>query len=507
MKRFFYIWIFAMLMALCGCGQIMPLEKPVSEAAVSDLDLLSETKVTDVSEMPVIYIYMEGEPGEEYAEADIAIGDEVAIAAVKLRGNSSKESAKKAYTVKFEDEQELLGMESGKKWALVSNPFDKSLLRPAVGFALAEALGLEYVSQTRLSKVWVDDTYMGIYTAMEPVEAGDGRVEIDVTSGGAAGPSCDFLLERNLGRYEDDKVYIDSSLGMRFEFNEPDEPDSMQQAECYGLLAAAEEAICSGDHEKYEQLIDVESFVNFYVFQEVIKDVDFGEYSTRYYFKDGVLYAGPPWDLDLTMGNVSAEKEEFKYAAYNNVEGAGDVVYQVLAGAGAYGADFEAASGDGQNGGGDESDPAAVFGGSAYGLWAATGDYYYWLCRDPWFMELVHQRWQAVRQVVENLAVDNELGENLIDRYLAAYEEELSGNFYGSGEGAAYESGDSVPGGGNCKDNCWTVDEPAHMSEWQEPAATYVGNVEMLRQWLIQRAVYLDSQFGPFVYTPALAVQ
>lgn len=236
MKRFFYIWIFAMLMALCGCGQIMPLEKPVSEVAVSGLDLLSETKVTDVSEMPVIYIYMEGEPGEEYAEADIAIGDEVAIAAVKLRGNSSKESAKKAYTVKFEDEQELLGMESGKKWALVSNPFDKSLLRPAVGFALAEALGLEYVSQTRLSKVWVDDTYMGIYTAMEPVEAGDGRVEIDVTSGGAAGPSCDFLLERNLGRYEDDKVYIDSSLGMRFEFNEPDEPDSMQQAECYRRL-------------------------------------------------------------------------------------------------------------------------------------------------------------------------------------------------------------------------------------------------------------------------------
>lgn len=121
-------------------------------------------------------------------------------------------------------------------------------------------------------------------------------------------------------------------------------------------------------------------------------------------------------------------------------------------------------------------------------------------------MELVHQRWQAVRPVVENLAVDNELGENLIDRYLAAYEEELSGNFYGSGEGTAYESGDSVRGG-NCKDNCWTVDEPAHMSEWQEPAATYAGNVEMLRQWLIQRAVYLDSQFGPFVYTPALAVQ
>lgn len=453
-------------------------------------------------EMGEIHLQTTEPPGDEYATGvctvvqescdDTHLEDQYAgvddglmrlPVEIKLRGNSSRESAKKAYTLKFEADWALLGMESGRKWALVSNPFDKSLLRPAVGFALAEALGLEYVSQTRLCKVWLDDTYMGIYTAMEPVEAGDGRVEIDVTSGGATGPSCDFLLERNLGRYEDDKVYIDSSLGMRFEFNEPDEPDSVQQAECYGLLAAAEEAICSGDHEKYEQLIDVESFVNFYVFQEVIKDVDFGEYSTRYYFKDGILYAGPPWDLDLTMGNVSAEKEEFKYAAYNNVEG------------------------------------AAVFGGSAYGLWAATGDYYYWLCRDPWFMELVQQRWQAVRPVVENLAVDNELGENLIDRYLAEYEEELAGNFYGSREGAAYERGAPVPGGSQGdgetvsahgsvgRDTCWTVNEPAHMSEWQEPAETYIENVEMLRLWLIKRVAYLDSQFGPFVYTPALAVQ
>ena len=57
-----------------------------------------------------------------------------------------------------------------------------------------------------------------------------------------------------------------SSAGLRFEFNEPEDPDNTQQKEIYDMLAQAEEAIFSGDHEVYSQYIDVESFVNFYIF-------------------------------------------------------------------------------------------------------------------------------------------------------------------------------------------------------------------------------------------------
>jgi hypothetical protein len=272
---------------------------------------------------------------------------------------------------------------------------------------------------------------------------------------------------------------------MRFEFNEPDEPDDLQIEKCREMLMAAEEAICSGEHRRYEKLIDVDSFVNFYIFHELIKDIDFGEYSTRYYFQDGIMHAGPPWDLDLTMGNVSAEKEEFKYASYNNVDGAGEAVCQVLNGTKSEGR-----------------------GNSARGLWASTADYYYWLCRDPWFMELVQQRWSAVRVITQNLAVDNELGENLIDRYMVAYEDDLCSNYHdGSFMDRTGEicMADSTVEAGD--DASWTVGQPAHVSAWQEPAAEYADNVEMLRLWLEKRMLYLDSQFGTFVYTPALAVQ
>jgi hypothetical protein len=265
------------------------------------------------------------------------------------------------------------------------------------------------------------------------------------------------MLERNFGRVEEDVVYIVSPGGMRFEFNEPEEPDEVQQAQCYQMLADAEEAIFSEDHTVYEKYIDVDSFVNFYIFHEMVKDVDFGQYSTRYYFKDGVMYAGPVWDLDLSMGNVSGEKNEEKYDLYNNL-----VEEEVF-------------------------DPD--YGDSSSGLWVSAADYYYWLCRDPWFMSRVQQRWQAVRPVTENLTTANELGESVIDMYMEAHGEALESNFM---EGA--------------EEPCWMVNVPSHVSEWHQPADTYEGNVEILRQWLVKRAAYLDTQFGQYIYEPEKAV-
>ncbi len=427
-KRFIVLLITTFI--LCGCTQ---------QKNVAKLE-----KTEPLPPMAEIHIACEELPGEDYIDAKVTASweeDDVepdisdAQAEIKLRGNSSREAVKQAYTVKLEEEAAFLDMDPGRKWALVSNPFDKSLIRPALGFAYASAIGIEGTPDIRLCQVWLNDRYMGVYTAAEPVESGDGRVEIDTENG-------DFLLERNLDRTEEDKIYVTSSQGFRFEVNEPEGADEDAYAQCEALLNEAEEAIISGEHRKYAKRIDVDSFVDFYIFNEMVKDIDFGEFSTRYYFKDGIMYAGPPWDLDLTMGNVSAEKDEDKYWNYNN---------SFL-----------------------EDDADAVdFYGSTESLWAYGNDYYVWLCQDPWFMGKVHERWKETREITENLAVDNDLGINLIDRYMSAYEEELTEDF-----------------------NMYRGQ--LHTSEWQEPADTYMGNVEMLREWLIKRAEYLDAEFGRY---------
>ncbi len=411
MKKLIVIPLLVMVLLLGGCGN----EQQVQTYTWPEMDN--------------VYIEADPLPGDEYVWGWCTVDEERSAVEIKLRGNSSKEAEKKAYNIKFEEDTDFLGMDPGRKWALVSNPFDKSLLRPFIGFTYAQELGIMYTPDVRLCKVWLNGEYRGVYTAVEPVEAGAGRVEIDPDNG-------DFLLERNVGRSEEDKFYIESPAGMRFEFNEPEEPTDEQLEECGRLLAAAEEAIYTSDHKIYETVIDVDSFVNFYIFQEMIKDVDFGEFSTRYYFKDGILYAGPPWDLDLTMGNVSSEKPEYKYSAYNNTDGAGDE------------------SGD-----------------SANGLWVNGSDYYYWLCKDPWFREMVWQRWKAVRDITENLAGAKGNSVSMLDSIMSNYGSDLESNF---------------------TEADWSVSEPYHVSEWQEPAQTYEENVEMLRTWLNKRVKYLD---------------
>ena len=422
MKKLILILI-TTLITLCGCGQ--------QEAA----------QYEELPPMAEIEITCDEAPGEEYIDAKVIAslveddGEKSILgsqAEIKLRGNSSKEAVKKAYNVKFEEGLSFLGMDPGKKWCLVSDPFDKSLLRPALGFAYAKAIGIEGTPEACLAKVYLNEEYMGVYTVTEPVECGAGRVEIDPENG-------DFLLERNYDRVEEDKAYIESYEGFRFEINEPEEPDEETLRQCGLLLQEAEEAIVSGEHGKYSRKIDVDSFVDFYIFNELIKDIDFGEYSTRYYFKDGIMYAGPPWDLDLTMGNVSVEKDEDKYAIYFT----GTI---------------------------EETPDADDFYDSAEGKWAEYGDYYYWLCMDPWFMEKVSKRWSEIRDITENIVLDNQLGTNLIDRYMSAYSSELEEDF------------DMYRG-------------QLHISEWQTPADTYEENVEMLRQWITYRIEYLDTIF------------
>ena len=174
---------------------------------------------------------------------------------------------------------------------------------------------------------------------------------------------------------------------------------------------------------------------------ELIKDIDFGRFSTRYYVKDGILHAGPVWDFDLSMGNISNEYSETVYKRYWNRDGQG-------------------------NGSND----------STQGLWV-NGDWYKWLCKDEYFMDLVEKRWQELRPVTENIFRDNELGKNAIDRYMEVYQEDFISNYSKNGAN-------------------WALTYPITQLAYRKPAKTFPGNVEQLRTWLDQRMAWLDGQFG-----------
>lgn len=470
MRRFF---LFLLLMLLCavlfGCAMLLPGESsiPTTEATEPSTEVTEpSTEVTepstepptepapteppynDLSEDPIvtgfIYITTGGiELNEQYQEASIRVewdggSIEEQTVRIKHRGNLSLRIAwKKSYNVKFDSKVSFMGMDESKKWCLLANHFDKSMLRPEIGFDYAAALGLEYASQTRICKLYLNGVYRGIYIVVEPIQDGKGQVDLDLSEG-------DFLIERNANSDRDEvgTIYFKTNSGLRFEFNEPEEMTAAQAEEKIQLLNQMEAAIRTADFATYSKYIDVESFVDFYIFHELIKDVDFGRFSTRYYVQGGLLHAGPPWDMDLAMGNVSASYFEAPYRLYYN--------------RGNYG-----------NGSGS----------STSGYWAANMDFYQWLCKDEVFMDLVKERWQQVWPATENLVKENELGISRIDHYMTVYDV-LESNYNPLHAG-------------------WPVNTPSVNIAHDKPAQDYRGNVEFLRSWLTERMAWLNRQWGP----------
>ena len=187
-------------------------------------------------------------------------------------------------------------MGAAKKWCLLANCFDPTLMRNYLAIEFAQKLGLAYTSSQRFVELWMDGSYKGCYVLMEPVEVKSTRVDIDPDDG-------DFLIEYEKEREEDDVTYVTTSGGLRFAISEPEEPTQAQQAEILAVLEEIKGALESGDYAQVTSRIDVDSFARYLLLNELFKPKDIEYSSVFFYCQDGVLYAGPAWDYDLSTGN------------------------------------------------------------------------------------------------------------------------------------------------------------------------------------------------------------
>lgn len=352
---------------------------------------------------------------------------------VKLRGNSTSKAEKKPVNIKLSSKQSILGMEKGKKWCILANAFDKSLIRNALCFDLADKMGLKYISQRRFVDVYFNNIYKGNYLITEPVDPGSNLVDIEEEGE-------DFMLEVERERWEDGVTYLETTGGLRFAINVPEEPTKTQQQSIESKVNTAEIALKSGDFNEYSKYIDVESFVNFYIVSEIFKAVDFNYSSTRFYMKDGIIYAGPVWDVDLSSGNASPS---FYKGYYQN-----GVSYKKL-----YCTEL---------------------------LW------YSYLIESEEFIALVNARLKEMKPIIENMYISNYLGESVIDSLMADFKPSFIRNYTLKEDGGA---GWSVTYRYSLCDNQTGLEFDPHPT-------TYDGSVEMLRGWLDNRVSYLEEEWS-----------
>lgn len=298
MKRLLSIVMIPILLALCA------------------VTAYAEGEEAPAPSVPRIEITTELGNGKTLQKADGYVNARISITDIdgsviggdvlfKVRGNSTALSSieKKSFTFKFDKKTAVLGMGKGKKWALLANCFDPTLLRNFAVFDFAREMGLPYTSDQRFAELWLDGEYRGCYAVYEPVQEGKERVDIDIESNGG---KKDFLIEYEATRVEDDVTYLTVS-GLRFALKEPEEPTSEQLAYVTDIVTDIINTLKAGSEDEIRAAVDVDSFAKFYLLNEFAKTNDFGYSSVFFFYKDGRLYAGPVWDYDLALGNLNAE--------------------------------------------------------------------------------------------------------------------------------------------------------------------------------------------------------
>ena len=236
-------------------------------------------------------------------------------AGVRGRGNSSWNKPKKPLRIKFDKKQSILGSEyKAKSWTLIANYVDKSLLRNYIAYELGDRFdGIDFSSMHNLVDLYLNNEYMGVYLLCDQVQTGDGRVSIDdsIDETGNNG----YFIERDArasseGIENQDYFYFN---GETYTFKTPDTEDEaflenkdVEITYITNYLQQCWDAILYGGWDEVNNLIDIDSFVDPYIVDELFANNDCG-YSSCFYYKDkdGKLFKGPLWDYDIGGGNIN----------------------------------------------------------------------------------------------------------------------------------------------------------------------------------------------------------
>ena len=230
----------------------------------------------------------------------------------KGRGNYTWTLSKKAYQIKFDKKQSVLGMSKAKTWILLANHTDNSFMRNQISFDFARELGLDYTPNYKFVDLWVNGDYIGNYMVVEKIQVNENRVNLVNDFG--------VISELDNLYYMDEKNWFRSTISRtKFTLKDSvadDEDDensvSVQAFEQFeNDINTFESALYSEnkDWETITSIFDIDSLIKFYFVQELAENSD-GCKSSMYMYKDGPddkIHMGPVWDFDIAYANFTDE--------------------------------------------------------------------------------------------------------------------------------------------------------------------------------------------------------
>lgn len=271
------------------------------------------------------------------------------------RGNSTWAYPKKSYGIRLKSRADLFGMGSADNWILLSNVEDRSYIRNKITYDMAVAAGMTGSPESRYIDLYVNHRYHGMYQLCEKVEIDPERVPItdleaenkklnrDIENCGrfeserqkgvvlSAAPrdlTGGYLLERDVVEKFREEIsgFYTETLKDLYTVKSPSYASEAQVDYISGLVNALEKAVVSEDGVNpesgmsYADYIDMRSFAQKYIVEELCKNNGAGATSSFFYKPDDSvskkLFAGPVWDYDKAYGNLDGINESTKDLCY-----------------------------------------------------------------------------------------------------------------------------------------------------------------------------------------------
>jgi hypothetical protein len=246
----------------------------------------------------------------EFSSGDYDFEDFVQPIKIRGRGNSTWDMPKKSYQFKLDEKHNLFNFPEDKKWLMLANYSDKTMLRNALAFELGYLSILDWTPNYHFAEVIINGKAKGLYQFTEKVETGDdNRVKI-----GDEG----FLLEVDqLDRIDKDDISFTTKKQLLFVVKDPNlKWGSIELEEVKSYIINTENVLYSDKFDDpingYSKYIDVDSFVDWYIINEISKNNDAIFFSSVYmnYVSGGKLKMGPIWDFDIAFGNINYNNNE-----------------------------------------------------------------------------------------------------------------------------------------------------------------------------------------------------
>jgi len=252
---------------------------------------------------------------------------------IEIRGSSSQMFPKKSYgfetkTSDFSDDLDvnLGGFPEEEDWILYGPYSDKSLIRNKLTFDLSNAIGFK-ASNTKFYNLFINGDSKGLYILMEKIKRDSNRVDISKNNSESVDAGYIIKIDKPTSEeggcntcYENSFSFRssydtngnqsnDSEIYFIYDYPKPDNITNDQKQFIYSTINEFETILTSDNFddpiEGYDNVIDVDTFIDFFIMNEIAKNPDGFRLST-YMNKDtgGKLKMGPIWDFNLAFGNV-----------------------------------------------------------------------------------------------------------------------------------------------------------------------------------------------------------